>query len=182
MSTPINLLETLDAMKEVLRISDRKHDAWDKARAGIAYLESLAGSPADNQPVPFGYFHELLDHTGKGNGVWLGCKNKSVVEQSYIEGEVSKDIITLYAAPQAVQPSGDARLNWLIDWYLRGGLRSEIHEHGHMVQTTKEIILTHIDKALSQPAQPSVQAVQLEHELTIAQQWAVVASNQGLES
>ena len=27
--------ELLDAMEEVLRISDRKHDAWDKAKALI---------------------------------------------------------------------------------------------------------------------------------------------------
>lgn len=29
----------LDDMKEVLRISDRKHDAWDRAKATIAKIE-----------------------------------------------------------------------------------------------------------------------------------------------
>lgn len=28
--------DLLDALKEVVRISDRKHDAWDAARAAIA--------------------------------------------------------------------------------------------------------------------------------------------------
>jgi hypothetical protein len=31
--------ELLDALKEVVRISDRKHDAWDKAKAAIAKAE-----------------------------------------------------------------------------------------------------------------------------------------------
>lgn len=28
--------ELMDALEEVLRISDRKHDAWDKAKAALA--------------------------------------------------------------------------------------------------------------------------------------------------
>lgn len=31
--------ELLEALKEVVRISDRKHNAWDKARAAIAAAE-----------------------------------------------------------------------------------------------------------------------------------------------
>jgi hypothetical protein len=31
--------ELLDALKEVVRISDRKHDAWDKAKAAMARAE-----------------------------------------------------------------------------------------------------------------------------------------------
>ncbi len=32
--------DLLEALKEVLAISDRKHDAWDKAHAAIAKAES----------------------------------------------------------------------------------------------------------------------------------------------
>lgn len=57
-------------------------------------------------PQPFGYFHELLDHEGKGNGIWLGCADKKVTEQSYIEGETSPEVFALYAeATAAVKPS-----------------------------------------------------------------------------
>jgi hypothetical protein len=45
---------------------------------------------------PFGYFHELLDHEGKENGVFLGTYDKKVTEQSYIEGEVSPVVFALY--------------------------------------------------------------------------------------
>src|SRR5574340_1210824 len=34
------LIECVEAMPEVLRISDRKHDAWDKAKAALAKLEN----------------------------------------------------------------------------------------------------------------------------------------------
>lgn len=33
------LIEFAEAMAEVLRISDRKHDAWDRAKAALAKLE-----------------------------------------------------------------------------------------------------------------------------------------------
>jgi hypothetical protein len=50
-------------------------------------------------PIPckevFGYFHELLNHEGKGTGVWLGTPSKKATEQSYIEGEVGKEIVAL---------------------------------------------------------------------------------------
>jgi hypothetical protein len=35
--------ELLEALKEVVAISDRKHDAWDKARAAIAKAEGTNG-------------------------------------------------------------------------------------------------------------------------------------------
>lgn len=34
------LLECVEATREVLRISDRKHDAWDRAKAALAKLEN----------------------------------------------------------------------------------------------------------------------------------------------
>jgi len=39
----------LPAIKEVIRISDRKHDAWDAAKAGIA---AFAAPPAQTPPPP----------------------------------------------------------------------------------------------------------------------------------
>jgi len=46
--------------------------------------------------------------------------------------------------------SGDAgkdsqRLSTFIDWYLRGGSRSEIHSRGHVTQTTREVVLKGLD-------------------------------------
>ena len=37
---PTNVDELLTAVKEVIRISDRKHDAWDKAKVLIEKMES----------------------------------------------------------------------------------------------------------------------------------------------
>ena len=60
------------------------------------------------QPVvagePFGYFHQLLDHEGKGNGVWLGAAERKVVEQAHTPGETSEEIVALYTTPQPTQP------------------------------------------------------------------------------
>lgn len=52
---------------------------------------------------PFGYFHQLLNHEGKGNGVWLGAAERKVVEQAHTPGETSEEIVTLYTAPQPTQ-------------------------------------------------------------------------------
>lgn len=54
---------------------------------------------------PFGYFHELLNHEGKGTGVWLGCPDRTSTEKAHIEGATGKEIVALYAAPQPAQPS-----------------------------------------------------------------------------
>lgn len=49
--------EHIVAIKEVLRISDRKHPAWDKAKEAIAALgegdgwRDLASCPSDGSPV-----------------------------------------------------------------------------------------------------------------------------------
>ena len=53
---------------------------------------------------PFGYFHQLLNHEGKGNGVWLGAAERKVVEQAHTPGETSEEIVALYTAPQPTRP------------------------------------------------------------------------------
>lgn len=42
-----------------------------------------------------------------------------------------------------------SRYRWLQGWYLRDGKRSEIDPHGHIRQTTPEIMDAAIDAALS---------------------------------
>ena len=65
---------------------------------------------------PFGYFHELLNHEGVGNGVWLGSKSRDVTERSHIEGETSKEIVTLYLHPPlATRELSDERIEQLWD-------------------------------------------------------------------
>ena len=53
---------------------------------------------------PFGYFHQLLNHEGKGNGVWLGAAERKVVEQAHTPGETSEEIVALYTTPQPTKP------------------------------------------------------------------------------
>ena len=57
---------------------------------------------------PFGYFHQLLNHDGKGTGVWLGAAERKVVEQAHTPGETSEEIVTLYATPQPTSPQADS--------------------------------------------------------------------------
>lgn len=35
-----HIADLIDAAQDVIRISDRKHDAWDKAKAALAKLEA----------------------------------------------------------------------------------------------------------------------------------------------
>ena len=58
---------------------------------------------------PFGYFHQLLNHEGKGNGVWLGAAERKVVEQAHTPGETSEEIVTLYTTPQPAHAQPVAR-------------------------------------------------------------------------
>ena len=58
---------------------------------------------------PFGYFHQLLNHEGKGNGVWLGAAERKVVEQAHTPGETSEEIVVLYTTPQPTQTQPVAR-------------------------------------------------------------------------
>ncbi|EJI2509718.1 hypothetical protein NFG91_004226 [Salmonella enterica] len=48
MNNQLIMDELLSSVEEVLAISDRKHDAWDRARAAIAHYR------ADNSSVIFG--------------------------------------------------------------------------------------------------------------------------------
>ena len=61
-----------------------------------------------DKQTPFGYFHQLLNHEGKGNGVWLGAAERKVVEQAHTPGETSEEIVTLYTTPQPTQPQAGA--------------------------------------------------------------------------
>ena len=65
----------------------------DKQTPTDAELIAVAGEP-------FGYFHQLLNHEGKGNGVWLGAAERKVVEQAHTPGETSEEIVALYTTPQ----------------------------------------------------------------------------------
>lgn len=72
------------------------------ARAVLAKWGTPAGAGE-----PFGYFHQLLNHEGKGNGVWLGAAERKVVEQAHTPGETSEEIVTLYTTPQPTSPQAD---------------------------------------------------------------------------
>lgn len=65
------------------------------------------GTPA-GEGEPFGYFHQLLNHEGNGNGVWLGAAERKVVEQAHVPGETSEEIVTLYTTPQPTQAQAGA--------------------------------------------------------------------------
>lgn len=94
---------------------------------------------------PFGYFHQLLNHEGKGNGVWLGAAERKVVEQAHTPGETSEEIVALYTTPQPTHaqagavPLTDEQIEALPMWKRFVGLwpetRREIvrtieHHHG----------------------------------------------------
>ena len=61
-----------------------------------------------DKQTPFGYFHQLLNHEGKGNGVWLGAAERKVVEQAHTPGETSEEIVALYTTPQPTQAQAGA--------------------------------------------------------------------------
>lgn len=50
-------------------------------------------------PEPDLYAHELIEN---GGGVWLGCIEKGICEQSYVEGETGDVIIELYSAERVL--------------------------------------------------------------------------------
>ena len=81
-----------------------KDDTYSLASAVLAKW----GQPAQ-AAEPFGYFHQLLNHEGKGNGVWLGAAERKVVEQAHTPGETSEEIVALYTAPQPTQTQPVAR-------------------------------------------------------------------------
>ncbi len=61
-----------------------------------------------DKQTPFGYFHQLLNHEGKGNGVWLGAAERKVVEQAHTPGETSEEIVALYTTPQPTHAQAGA--------------------------------------------------------------------------
>ena len=72
-----------------------EHETVTEALALLAKCGPPAGAGE-----PFGYFHQLLNHEGKGNGVWLGAAERKVVEQAHTPGETSEEIVALYTTPQ----------------------------------------------------------------------------------
>ena len=87
------------------------------ARAVLAKWGTPAGAGE-----PFGYFHQLLNHEGKGNGVWLGAAERKVVEQAHTPGETSEEIVALYTTTQPTQaragavPLDEARRLFYAGW------------------------------------------------------------------
>jgi hypothetical protein len=77
-----------------------RHVEADRAQLAerVAVLEAM-------QSKPFGFFHELLDHEGNGNGVWLGSYSEEVTRRAAIEGETGKEVVALYRATP--QPHAD---------------------------------------------------------------------------
>ena len=73
-------------------------------------------SPTAQAGEPFGYFHQLLNHEGKGNGVWLGAAERKVVEQAHTPGETSEEIVALYTTPQPTQAQATEPVAWLDPW------------------------------------------------------------------
>jgi len=71
-----------------------------------------ATTPAEQAPsepvAPFGYFHELLDHEGKGDGIWLGTYSEQVTRAAAIEGETGTEVIALYLHPTHASHADEA--------------------------------------------------------------------------
>ena len=94
-----------------------KDDTYSLACAVLAKWGAPAGAGE-----PFGYFHQLLNHEGKGNGVWLGAAERKVVEQAHTPGETSEEIVALYTTPQptktqaVAEPLDEARRLFDAGW------------------------------------------------------------------
>lgn len=67
-------------------------------------------------PEPTLHCHELLDHDNKQNGIWLGCKEKHVVEQAHTPGETGEEILTLYTADQLREAQRQAYAKGIADF------------------------------------------------------------------
>ncbi|HAT4516335.1 TPA: DUF551 domain-containing protein [Serratia marcescens] len=82
--------ELLDAMEEVIRISDRDHEAWDKAKAAITacraamLAQPVSGGYKLNSPViPDGWI-ACSEQTPVADGAywcWFGKEKTSVIQQ-----------------------------------------------------------------------------------------------------
>ena len=104
--TDAEILDTADEFRSQYKHGGTTFDEFDAlgfARAVLAKWGTPAGAGE-----PFGYFHQLLNHEGKGNGVWLGAAERKVVEQAHVPGETSEEIVTLYTTPQPTQAQAGA--------------------------------------------------------------------------
>ena len=101
------LLDKLPASKHYIRPVIEKMVAAMQAAIDKWGQPAVAGEP-------FGYFHQLLNHEGKGNGVWLGAAERKVVEQAHTPGETSEEIVTLYTTPQPTQAQADNKKKALL--------------------------------------------------------------------
>jgi hypothetical protein len=73
---------------------------------------------------------------------WDSCatSNQELIRQL-------RDQITRAAHQAATNDT--ARLNAMIDWLLRGGLRLEISPNGHMERTTREQVIAYLDASIA---------------------------------
>lgn len=97
--------EPTDKALENLFVEETGFDTDDFPAAIFGFARAVLakwGTPA-GAGEPFGYFHQLLNHEGKGNGVWLGAAERKVVEQAHTPGETSEEIVALYTTPQPTQ-------------------------------------------------------------------------------
>lgn len=126
---PVNA-RMLEALKEVVRISDRKHDAWDVAKAAIASAESQQAGPvrltdgwisvADAMPntqqqVDIAY----IDHHGQHQTTmgWY-CRAKTLESSSFdgeVDEEYDEETDTYYMKEQWVDESQEAEYHYPIN-------------------------------------------------------------------
>ncbi|MCQ4171649.1 hypothetical protein NNX50_20265, partial [Hafnia paralvei] len=91
---PDNLDELMNAVEEVLRISDRDHDAWDRARAAMADIRNGVEAPAQpvipehQQPIAYIFKHPA------GRLFW------SLTDES---NKWQADVIPVYAEPHELK-------------------------------------------------------------------------------
>ena len=133
-------LENLFVEETGFDIDDFPAAIFGFARAVLAKWGTPVGAGE-----PFGYFHQLLNHEGKGNGVWLGAAERKVVEQAHTPGETSEEIVALYTTPQPVarEPLTDEQIQDLllcgnptdeemrlirIGWDAAHGIKGENHD------------------------------------------------------
>ena len=103
-------LKALLPTKQLARDEEPKVQVWLTQKDAITFARAVLakwGSPVV-AGEPFGYFHQLLDHEGNGNGVWLGTAEREVTEQAHTPGETSEEIVTLYTTPQPTQVQAGA--------------------------------------------------------------------------
>ena len=77
--------ELLEAMEEVIRISDRDHEAWDKAKAAISACRAamLAQPVSSGYTLPDGWIacSERMPDADGAYWCWFGKEKSSVIQQ-----------------------------------------------------------------------------------------------------